>query len=87
MTKAAPGVSPARSARPALELAAAARQPVDAVLQELGSTQTGLTSDEADDRLRTVGPNVLASHRVTALGVWSASSETRCSSCCSPRRG
>ena len=69
MTKAAPGVSPARSARPALELAAAARQPVDAVLQELGSTQTGLTSDEADDRLRTVGPNVLASHRVTALGV------------------
>jgi Mg2+-importing ATPase len=69
MTKAAPGVSPARSARPALELAAAARQPVDAVLQELGSTQTGLTSDEANDRLRTVGPNVLASHRVTALGV------------------
>jgi hypothetical protein len=39
MTKAAPGVSPARSARPALELAAAARQPVDAVLQELGSTR------------------------------------------------
>jgi P-type Mg2+ transporter len=69
MTEAAPGVSPARSARPALELAAAARQPVDAVLQELGSTQTGLTSDEANDRLRTVGPNVLASHRVTALGV------------------
>jgi Mg2+-importing ATPase len=69
MTEAAPGVSPVRSERPALELAAAARQPVDAVLQELGSTQTGLTSDEADDRLRTVGPNVLASHRVTALGV------------------
>ena len=60
MTEAASGVSPVRSERPALELAAAARQPVDAVLQELGSTQTGLTSDEADGRLRTVGPNVLA---------------------------
>ena len=69
MTEAAPGVSPVRSERPALELAAAARQPVDAVLQELGSTQTGLTSGEADGRLRAVGPNVLASHRVTALGV------------------
>jgi Mg2+-importing ATPase len=69
MTEAASGVSPARSERPALELAAAARQPVDAVLQELGSTQTGLTSDQADGRLRTVGPNVLAAHRVTALGV------------------
>jgi P-type Mg2+ transporter len=69
MTEAAPGVSPVRSERPALELAAAARQPVDAVLQELDSTQTGLTSGEADGRLRAVGPNVLASHRVTALGV------------------
>jgi Mg2+-importing ATPase len=39
------------------------------VLQELGSTQTGLTSEEAASRLATVGRNVLASHRVTALGV------------------
>jgi Mg2+-importing ATPase len=66
MTKAAPGVSPARSA---LDLAAAARHPVDAVLQELGSTQTGLTSGQAARRLATVGRNVLASHKVTALGV------------------
>jgi P-type Mg2+ transporter len=69
MTEATPRVSPVRSERPALELAAAARQPVDAVLQELGSTQTGLISDEANGRLRAVGPNVLAAHRVTAVGV------------------
>jgi P-type Mg2+ transporter len=69
MTEAAPGVSPVRSARPALDLAAAARQPVDAVLHELGSTQTGLTSDQAARWLATVGRNVLASHKVTALGV------------------
>jgi P-type Mg2+ transporter len=69
MTEATPRVSPVRSERPALELAAAARQPVEAVLQELGSTQTGLISDEANGRLRAVGPNVLAAHRVTALGV------------------
>jgi Cation transporter/ATPase, N-terminus len=69
MTEAAPPVSSARSQRPALDLAAAARHPVDAVLHELGSTQTGLTSDQAARRLATVGRNVLASHKVTALGV------------------
>jgi Mg2+-importing ATPase len=57
------------SQRPPLDLAAAARQPVSVVLQELGSTQTGLTSDQAAYRLRTVGRNVLPSHRGTALGV------------------
>jgi len=69
MTEAAPPVSSAWSQGPALDLAAAARQPVDAVLHELGSTQTGLTSDQAARRLATVGRNVLASHKVTALGV------------------
>jgi P-type Mg2+ transporter len=57
------------SQRPPLDLAAAARQPVSVVLQELGSTQTGLTSDQAAYRLHTVGHNVLPSHRGTALGV------------------
>jgi Mg2+-importing ATPase len=52
-----------------LDLAAAARHQVSAVLQELGSTQTGLTSDQAASRLATVGRNVLATHKVTALGV------------------
>ncbi len=51
------------------DLAAAARHPVSAVLQELGSTQAGLTSEQAASRLATVGRNVLASHKVTALGV------------------
>ncbi len=39
MSEAAPPVSPAWSQRPALDLGAAARHPVSAVLQELGSTQ------------------------------------------------
>jgi Mg2+-importing ATPase len=60
---------PAWSQWPPLDLAAAARQPVSVVLQELGSSQTGLGSEQAASRLRTVGRNVLASHRVTALGV------------------
>lgn len=69
MNEVAPPLSPAASQRPVLDLASAARQPVSVVLQELGSTQTGLTSEEAVSRLRTVGRNVLASHKVTALGV------------------
>jgi P-type Mg2+ transporter len=69
MSEAALPVSPARSEPAALDLAAAARHPVDAVLHELGSTQAGLTSEEAASRLRTLGPNVLASHRVTAIEV------------------
>jgi P-type Mg2+ transporter len=69
MTEVARPVSPPWSKRPALDLAAAARYPVDVVLQELGSTQAGLTSEEAARRLRTVGRNVLASHNLTALGV------------------
>jgi magnesium-transporting ATPase (P-type) len=69
MTEVARLVSPPWSKRPALELAAAARYPVGVVLQELGSTPAGLTSEEAAGRLRTVGRNVLASHRVTAVGV------------------
>jgi Mg2+-importing ATPase len=69
VSEVAPPLSPAWPQRPPLDLAAAARQPVSLVLQELGSTQAGLTSEEAASRLRTVGRNVLASHKVTALGV------------------
>jgi Mg2+-importing ATPase len=65
----APPMPPAWSPPPALDLAAAARHPVSVVLQELGSAQTGLTSEEAARRLATVGPNVLATHKVTVLGV------------------
>jgi P-type Mg2+ transporter len=58
-----------QDARPPLDLAGAAHQPVDVVLQQLGSTPTGLTSQQAASRLRAVGRNVLASHKVTAFGV------------------
>jgi P-type Mg2+ transporter len=61
--------APASSQRSVLDLAAAARQPVGVVLQQLGSTQAGLTSGEAASRLARVGRNLLAVHRVTALGV------------------
>src|SRR6266545_7656521 len=69
MSEVASPASPASSQRSVLDLATAARHPVSAVLQELGSTQTGLTSEEAAGRLASVGRNVLASHKVTALGV------------------
>jgi P-type Mg2+ transporter len=69
VSRVAPPAAPAWSQRSPLDLAAAARRPVRVVLQELGSTPTGLTSGQAANRLGTVGRNVLASHRVTALGV------------------
>jgi P-type Mg2+ transporter len=52
-----------------LELAAAAALPVADVLSELGSTQKGLSSVEADRRLAVYGPNVLLSHGVSAISV------------------
>src|SRR5919204_1003617 len=69
MSEVAPPASPASWQRSVLDLAAAAHQPVRVVLRQLGSTQTGLTSDEAASRLASVGRNVLAAHKVTALGV------------------
>ncbi|MDQ6927288.1 MAG: magnesium-translocating P-type ATPase [Actinomycetota bacterium] len=47
----------------------AASQPVADVLARLGTEETGLSAEEAARRLKNVGPNVLASHRVTVLGV------------------
>jgi hypothetical protein len=69
VSRVAQPAAPAWSQRPPLDLPAAAHKPVRVVLQELGSTRTGLTSGQAASRLGTVGRNVLASHRVTALGV------------------
>jgi P-type Mg2+ transporter len=69
VSKVASPAPPAWSQRPPLDLAAAAHKPVSVVLQELGSTPVGLTSDQAASRLATVGRNVLATHKVTALGV------------------
>jgi len=51
-----------------LTLAVAPVLPVDEALRRLDSTEAGLTSDGADARRARFGPNVLTSHRVTALG-------------------
>ena len=52
-----------------LVLQQAGRLPVTKVLAGLGVTEAGLSSDEAARRLASLGPNVLASHQVTAFGV------------------
>ena len=52
-----------------LDLATSARQPVVDVIKRLATTETGLSATEAEVRLRDIGPNVLATHRVTLLGV------------------
>src|SRR5215472_919465 len=50
---------------------AAAAQPEEA-LQRLGSSDSGLSSQEAAARLKRYGPNVVSEHRVRALAVlWS----------------
>ena len=63
-------VLPARRAgATALDLATAARLEVEAVLERLGTQEGGLTGDDADRRLREVGPNVLRSHGARPLAV------------------
>src|SRR5882762_507020 len=52
-----------------LTLTVAPVLPVDEALRRLDTTEAGLTSDGADARRARFGPNVLASLRVTALGV------------------
>ena len=52
-----------------IDIAEASRLPPDEVLARLGVDARGLTSAAAADRLRAFGPNVLLTHRVTALGV------------------
>src|SRR5689334_23667140 len=58
-----------RPGTPPLALADAARLPPGAVLERLGVTSAGLSTRQAQERLRTVGPNVLVEHKVTAVGV------------------
>ena len=52
-----------------LELSATATLPVADVLGKLGSSDAGLSSDEASRRLGIYGPNVLAAHGVSAWSV------------------
>jgi Mg2+-importing ATPase len=53
-----------------LDLATAAQLAPDEVLARLGVTPAGLSTRQADERRRTVGPNVLVEHKVTAVGVF-----------------
>lgn len=64
-----PSAAPTRLLHVDLDLTAAARQSVAEVLHALRTTDGGLSSTEATTRLQKFGENVLASHRVTAMGV------------------
>jgi P-type Mg2+ transporter len=57
------------SESPPLDLAAADRQPLGEVFAQLGTSGAGLSQAEAARRLGRFGANVLATRRVTALGV------------------
>ena len=65
MTTATDTVAPAAG----LDLTAAAALAPDEVLKRLGSSDSGLSSQEAADRLSHDGPNVVSSHRVSALAI------------------
>jgi P-type Mg2+ transporter len=52
-----------------LDLAQAARLPVDQVMARLESSASGLSSAEAQARLKTYGPNTLGTHHVTWVEV------------------
>jgi P-type Mg2+ transporter len=58
-----------RSSWEPIALQAAAGLEADAVLERLGSSERGLTSEEATRRLRMVGPNALRSHGARPLAV------------------
>ena len=53
----------------AMSLPVAARLPSAAVLEAMGSADTGLAAAEAARRLQASGANVLREHRVTPVGV------------------
>jgi Mg2+-importing ATPase len=58
--------------RARLDLAAAAALPVDEVLRQLGSSQAGLTTEEAQRRLTADGPNVVRQQHASAWrALWS----------------
>ena len=62
-------VAPKSTATEPLDLVGAASLPVEEVLTRLAVTTSGLGTSEAEERLRTYGPNVLLTHKVTAFGV------------------
>ncbi|WP_349898143.1 magnesium-translocating P-type ATPase [Parafrigoribacterium soli] len=60
---------PHTAARGESATVAAGSEPPDDVLARLGSREAGLTEDEARERLASVGPNALRTHRVGAWAV------------------
>ena len=62
-------VAPKSAATEPLDLVGAASLPVEEVLTRLAVTASGLGTSGAEERLRTYGPNVLLTHKVTAFGV------------------
>ncbi|MDQ1440680.1 MAG: P-type Mg2+ transporter [Acidimicrobiaceae bacterium] len=62
-------IDPSATTSVPLDLAAAARLPVAQVLERLGAAEGGLSAAEVTRRQHVFGANVLASHRVTAMGV------------------
>lgn len=54
---------------PGLTLVEAAGLPADGVLERLRTSPAGLSTAEAADRLRTVGPNAIMTHDVRALSI------------------
>lgn len=52
-----------------LDLTTAAQLPPGEALARLGTTAAGISTAEASTRLQTVGPNVLATHQVSAAAV------------------
>ena len=60
---------PREPGRALLDLAAASRLERGEALKLLDATESGLSAAQAGERLRQYGPNVLLTHRVTAVGV------------------
>ena len=52
-----------------LDLVAAAALPAEDVVRELGSSDSGLSGDEAERRLERYGPNAIRSHSVSAFKI------------------
>jgi Mg2+-importing ATPase len=64
-----PGRSVVTARDAATPVSVAAKQPADEVLSGLGSNAVGLSTTEAAERLATVGPNAIRTHKASAWAV------------------
>ena len=72
---------PPAGAEAGLDIAAASALDARAVLDQLGTAQTGLSAAVAADRLSRYGPNAIVSHRARLLPVLWHQLRRRCSAC------